>query len=163
MRIITEDQYRLARKRVEDLLPLVDDSTPLDDPKAIELMMMSDIVIDYESEHFPIAKPSVAELIADGLKENHVTQKQLAEEQGISTTRVNDFVSGKSEPNLKTAGHICRFLKIRPAAMLMLWSALGCSDDFRQKIWKCYNVIIYLQYNLTLWVGRKRIMLPLRT
>ena len=51
MRIITEDQYRLAQKRVEDLLPLVDDSTPLDDPKAIELMMMSDIVIDYESEH----------------------------------------------------------------------------------------------------------------
>ena len=91
MRIITEDQYRLAQKRVEDLLPLVDDSTPLDDPKAIELMMMSDIVIDYESEHFPIAKPSVAELIADGLKENHVTQKQLAEELGISTTRVNDF------------------------------------------------------------------------
>lgn len=102
MRIITEDQYRLAQKRVEDLLPLVDDSTPLDDPKAIELMMMSDIVIDYESEHFPIAKPSVAELIADGLKENHITQKQLAEELGISTTRVNDFVSGKSEPNLKT-------------------------------------------------------------
>ena len=114
------NQYKLAQKRVEDLLPLVDDSTPLDDPKAVELMMMSDIVIDYESEHFPIAKPSVAELIADGLKENHITQKQLAEELGISTTRVNDFVSGKSEPNLKTAGHICRFLKIRPAAMLML-------------------------------------------
>ena len=44
MRIITEDQYRLAQKRVEDLLPQVDDSTPLDDPKAIELMMMSDIM-----------------------------------------------------------------------------------------------------------------------
>ena len=95
MRIITENQYKLAQKRVEDLLPLVDDSTPLDDPKAVELMMMSDIVIDYESEHFPIAKPSVAELIADGLKENHITQKQLAEELGISTTRANDFVSGK--------------------------------------------------------------------
>ena len=83
-------------------------------------MMMSDIVIDYEKEHSPIAKPSVAELIANGLQENHITQKQLAEELGISTTRVNDLVSGKSEPNLKTAGHICRFLKIRPAAMLML-------------------------------------------
>ena len=85
MRIITENQYKLAQKRVEDLLPLVDDSTPLDDPKAVELMMMSDIVIDYEKEHFPIVKPSVADLIADGLKENHITQKQLAEELGIST------------------------------------------------------------------------------
>lgn len=68
MRIITGDQYKLAQKRVEDLLPLVDDSTPLDDPKAIELMIMSDIVIDYEKEHYPIEKPGVANLIADDLK-----------------------------------------------------------------------------------------------
>ena len=65
-------------------------------------------------------------LYITGKKNGYVTEerllgmKQLAEELGISTTRVNDFVSGKSEPNLKTAGHICRFLKIRPAAMLML-------------------------------------------
>lgn len=68
MRIITEDQYKLAKARVEELLPLVDDNTPLDAPKAVELMMMSDIVIDYEKDHFPIAKPTVAELISDGLK-----------------------------------------------------------------------------------------------
>ncbi len=120
MRIITEDQYKLAKARVEELLPLVDDSTPLDAPKAVELIMMSDIVIDYEKEHFPIAKATVAELISDGLKENHLTQKQLAKELGVSTTRVNDFVSGKSEPSLSTAGKICRLLGIRPAAMLML-------------------------------------------
>lgn len=83
-------------------------------------MMMSDIVIDYEKDHFPIAKPTVAELISDGLKENHLTQKQLAKELGVSPTRVNDFVSGKSEPSLSTAGKICHLLRIRPAAMLML-------------------------------------------
>ena len=120
MRKITEEQYRFAQSRVEALLPLVDDNTPLSDPKAVELVMMSDIVIDYEQEHFPIEKPSVAELIADGLKHSRITQKQLAEELGVSTTRVNDFVSGKSEPNLKIAGHICRFLHISPAAMLMI-------------------------------------------
>lgn len=120
MRKITEEQYELARTRVEELLPLVDDSTPLNDPKAVELMMMSDIVIDYEKEHFPIEKPTVAELIADGLRENNLTQKQLAIELGVSPTRVNDFVSGKSEPNLRTAGRICKLLKIRPSAMLML-------------------------------------------
>ena len=120
MRKITEEQYKFAQSRVEALLPLVDDSTPLSDPKAVELVMMSDIVIDYEQEHFPIEKPSVAELIADGLKDSKITQKQLAEELGVSTTRVNDFVSGKSEPNLRIAGHICRFLHISPAAMLMI-------------------------------------------
>lgn len=120
MRKITEEQYKFAQSRVEELLPLVDDTTPLTDPKAVELMMMSDIVIDYEKEHFPIAKPTVAELIADGLKEARLTQKQLAAELGISTTRVNDFVSGRSEPNLRIAGRICQILKVRPAAMLML-------------------------------------------
>ena len=118
--MITENQYELARKRVEELLPQVDESTPLDDPKAVELMMMSDIVIDYEKIHFPIEKPTVAELIADGLRENHMTQKQMALELGISTTRVSDFITGKSEPNLRIAGRICSLLKIRPAAMLML-------------------------------------------
>ena len=120
MRKITEEQYKLAQSRVEELLLQVDDSTPLTDPKSVELMMMSDIVIDYEKEHFPIEKPTVAELIADGLREMQITQKQFASDLGVSTTRVNDFVSGKSEPSLRIAGHICRLLKIRPAAMLML-------------------------------------------
>ncbi len=83
-------------------------------------MMMSDIVIDYEKEHFPIEKPTVAELIANGLKESNITQKQLAMELGISTTCVSDFVSGKSEPSLRLVGSICRRLNIKPAAMLMV-------------------------------------------
>lgn len=120
MRKISEDQYKFALERVEALLPQVDDSTPLNDPKAVELMMMSDIVIDYEKKHYPIEKPTVAELIANGLRENNITQKQLAIELGLSTTRINDFVSGKSEPSLRIAGRICRRLNIRPAAMLML-------------------------------------------
>ncbi|MBQ0061531.1 MAG: helix-turn-helix domain-containing protein [Bacteroidaceae bacterium] len=117
---ITEEQYKLALDRVEELLPQVDDSTPLSDTKAVELKMMSDIVIEYEKEHFPIEKPTVAQLIAAGLQEQKLTQKELALELGVSTTRVNDFVSGKSEPNLRIAGRICQILKIRPAAMLML-------------------------------------------
>jgi len=120
MRTISKDQYELACSRVEELLPQVDDNTPLNDPKAVELMMMSDIVIDYEEEHFPIEKPKVSELIAEGLRESGLSQKQLASELGVSTTRVNDFVSGRSEPNLRMAGAICKLLKIRPAAMLML-------------------------------------------
>lgn len=120
MREITEVQYKFALDRVEELLPQVDDSTPMNHPKAVELMMMSDIVIDYEKEHFPIEKPTVAELISAGLKENGLTQKQLASKLGLSTTRVNDFVLGKSEPSLRIAGQICKMLNISPAAMLML-------------------------------------------
>ncbi len=106
MRQISENQYKLACSRVEELLPMVGEETPADDPKAIELAIMSDIIIDYEETHFPIEKPTVAELIADGLKEMNLTQKQLAQELGVSTTRVNDFTTGKAEPSLVLASSI---------------------------------------------------------
>ena len=54
MRQITESQYQLALRRVEELLPEVSEDMSPDDPKAVELAMMSDIVIDYEESHYPI-------------------------------------------------------------------------------------------------------------
>ena len=51
---ITKDQYKLALARIEELLPMVDDNTPSNDRNAVELTMMSDVVIDYEKEHFSI-------------------------------------------------------------------------------------------------------------
>lgn len=106
--------------RIEELLPLVDDGTPANDRNAVELSIMSEIVIDYEKEHFPIEKPSVAELIEFSLEEKGMTQKQLASEIGVSPSRVNDYVAGRSEPTLKIARSLCRILDIQPAAMLGL-------------------------------------------
>ena len=42
---------------------MVDDNTPANDRNAVELTMMSDVVIDDEKEHYPIGKPTVAQLI----------------------------------------------------------------------------------------------------
>ena len=115
---ITKEQYEFALARVEELLPLVDDSTPANDKSMVELSVMSDIVIAYEKEHFPIDKPTVAELIELSLEEKGMTQKQLASEIGVSPSRVNDYISGRSEPTLKIARLLCRVLNIHPAAML---------------------------------------------
>lgn len=117
---ITKEQYEFALERVEELLPLVDDNTPVNDKKAVELTMMSDIVIAYEKEHYPIEKPTVAELIELSLEEKGMTQKQLAQEIGISPSRVNDYISGRSEPTLKVARLLCQILNIQPSAMLGL-------------------------------------------
>ena len=57
---ITKEQYDFALARIEDLLPMVDDNTPPNDRNAVELTMMSNVVIDYEKEPFPINKPTVA-------------------------------------------------------------------------------------------------------
>ena len=115
---ITKEQYDFAMERVEELLPLVDDNTPANDKNAVELSMMSDIVIAYEKEHYPIEKPTVAELIELSLEEKGMTQKQLANEIGISPSRINDYTSGRSEPTLRIARLLCRILNIQPSAML---------------------------------------------
>ena len=115
---ISKEQYEFALARIEELLPLVDDNTPANDRNAVELTMMSDVVIDYEKEHFPIEKPSVAKLIELSLEEKQMSQRQLAMEIGVSPSRINDYVSGRAEPTLKIARLLCTTLGITPAAML---------------------------------------------
>jgi len=116
--MITKEQYEFALNRIEDLLPLVDDNVPTNDRNAVELSIVSDIVIAYEKEHFPIEKPTVSKLIELYLEEKGMTQKQLAAEIGVSPSRINDYISGRSEPNLRKAELLCRVLNIPPALML---------------------------------------------
>ena len=59
MNKVSKEQYEFALARVEELLPLVDDNTPANDKNAVELTVMSDIVIAYEKEHYPIEKPTL--------------------------------------------------------------------------------------------------------
>ncbi len=120
MEEITKEQYAYAEARIEELLPLVDDNTPADDKHAIELSIVSEIVEAYEKKHYPIGKPTVAELIELSLEEKGMTQRQLAAEIGVSPSRVNDYVTGRSEPTLKIARLLCTVLGIQPALMLGL-------------------------------------------
>ena len=117
---ITKEQYELALDRIEELLPLVGDDTPANDRNAVELSLMSDIVIEYEKEHFPIEKPTIAELIALALEERNMSQKELAKTISVSASRINDYVTGRAEPTLRTARLLCKTLNISPAAMLRL-------------------------------------------
>lgn len=117
---ITERQYEYALQRIEELLPIVDDSMAVDDPRVVELTMVSDVVCEYEKVHYPIAKPTVGELIYLSLQERKMTQKELAQQIGISPSRVNDYINGRAEPTLKVARAICLILGIAPAAMLGL-------------------------------------------
>lgn len=115
---LNQMRYEYALRRVEELLPLVDDSKPASAPEAIELAIMSDFVIAYEKKHFPIGKPTVSELIQDSLEEKGMTQKELAVMIGVSPSRVSDYVSGRAEPTLRIAKALCAVLGISPVLML---------------------------------------------
>lgn len=119
-RQITKEQYEYALERIEELLPLVTDETPVDDRNSIELTIVSDIVEGYESVHYPIGKPTIGELISLSIEERGMTQKQLAVELGVSPSRVSDYITGRAEPTLRIARAICLILGIAPAAILGL-------------------------------------------
>ena len=115
---ISKEQYEYALNRIEELLPLVTDETPAHDKNALELAIVSDVVEEYEKVHYPIAKPTIGDLIRLSIEERGMTQRQLASEIGVSPSRVNDYISGRAEPTLRIARAICTVLGIAPAAML---------------------------------------------
>ena len=117
---ITRQQYEYALERIEELLPTVDDQTPVNDRNVVELALLSEVVIEYESLHFPIAKPTIAELIDLALEERKMTHRELAKDIGVSPSRINDFITGRAEPSLKIAKRICVTLGITASAMLGL-------------------------------------------
>ncbi len=51
---ISHKQYLKANLRLEELITVVTDNTPLDSPLAKEFLKVSDIVEEYESIHYPI-------------------------------------------------------------------------------------------------------------
>ena len=117
-KINTEKQYDAACKRINELLEIVSNETSEDDPNMIELDLLSDLVADYEEEHYPITPPTLAETIKLRMFEMGLTQVKLAELLGLSTARMSEIVSGKGEPSLKTGREISRKLDIDPAIVL---------------------------------------------
>lgn len=53
-KIKNEVQYHALCDRINELLKVVTNETPADDPRLLELDMISDMVADYEEERFPI-------------------------------------------------------------------------------------------------------------
>lgn len=113
-----ETVYKTALERIEELLPFVSDETPVYDRKAVELKIMSDIVIAYEEANFPIATPNFVDVLKLRLEEEAMSQRTLAQRIGVSPSRVSDYLSGRSEPTLKIARNISKVLHIEPAIVL---------------------------------------------
>jgi HTH-type transcriptional regulator/antitoxin HigA len=117
-RIENEVQYNWAVGRVEELLPLVDDATPLDDPNSIELELLSNMVADYSEAHFSLGEPSLSDVIRLRMYEMGINQIKLSELLEVSPSRINEYLTGKSEPSLPVARNMCRKLNISASVVL---------------------------------------------
>lgn len=111
-KIKTETEYQLMVERIEELLQLVDNNTPIDDKNFVELDLLSDLVADYEETEMPVSLPGLIDVIQLRMYEMGLSQKTLAELLNISAPRVSEYLSGKSEPTLKVAREISKKLNI---------------------------------------------------
>ncbi|MDL2230281.1 helix-turn-helix domain-containing protein [Alistipes sp. OttesenSCG-928-L06] len=111
-RIENAAQYKAAMDRIEELLPLVNEDTAVEDKNSVELVLLSELVAEYEEYIYPIKTPSLIDILKLRMYEMGLTQKMLAEILGVSTSRVNEYLTGKSEPTLKVARDMNRKLSI---------------------------------------------------
>ncbi|MDR0874516.1 MAG: helix-turn-helix domain-containing protein [Prevotellaceae bacterium] len=117
-KIDNEIQYKWAVNRVEELLPLVDDGTPLNDPNSVELELLSNLVADYSEEHFALGTPALVDVLKLRMYEMGLNQKTLSKLIGVSPSRVSEYLTSKSEPTLSVARNISQKLNVNPAIVL---------------------------------------------
>lgn len=116
--IVDEKQYKAIMARIDELFFATDENTPDDDPRLLELDLLSSWVEDYEKEHFPIEAPSLPSVINSRLAENNWSQKELAGILGITAPRLSAILSGKANPTFEQARRISTRLNIDPAIVL---------------------------------------------
>lgn len=118
--IKTEQQYKAMMARIDEIFFTTDEKTPADDPRLLELDLLSSLVEEYEKEHFPIETPSLPATINSRLVENKWSQKELATMLGITAPRLSAILSGKAHPTYEQARVISSKLNIDPAIVLAI-------------------------------------------
>jgi HTH-type transcriptional regulator/antitoxin HigA len=112
MKKISENEYKKAQERIEALLLLVDDTTPKEDTNLQELVTLSDLVENYETEHYPIGTPSLKDVIELRMFENKLKQKDLALLLETSTSRISEYLNGKRDITIEIARALHKKLDI---------------------------------------------------
>ena len=113
--IKTEEQYKAACERINELLKVVSNETPAGDKSLLELDLISDLVADYEEEHFPVVSKEEMERERMTFKELFDTCPFLnvtafAEWIGINPSLMRKYKAGISVPQGKNRELIRRGL-----------------------------------------------------
>lgn len=116
--IQTEKEYNAIVELIEILLQDANNIENADAKGYIELNLLSDLVADYEERTYPVKKPSLIEVVKLRMAEMGLNQKRLSELLGVSTSRVSEYLNGKSEPPLNVAREISKKLSIDASIVL---------------------------------------------
>ena len=84
MKIATKNEYKLALSRLEELEDIVTENTPKTSAEYKEMDSLLDAIDEYESEHFPIEKPSLASTLQLRMYEMNLTRTSMSRIIGVS-------------------------------------------------------------------------------
>lgn len=101
-------------ERIENLVENPDNIENNESKGYIERNLLSDVVADYEEKYYPVSKPILTEVIKVRRGEMNLNQKRLPELIGVSTSRVSEYLNGKSDPTLKVQGKLAESLRLMP-------------------------------------------------
>ena len=118
--IKTEKEYAAIMARIDQLFYETDENTPVEDPRLIELDMLSALVEEYEKEVCPIQPPTLAEMILFRMHEMNLTQKELSRLLDITAPRLSEILNGKKDPTYRQAQKIATTLKIDAGIVLAI-------------------------------------------
>ena len=118
--IKTEKEYAAIMARIDQLFYETDENTPVEDPRLIELDVLSALVEEYEKEVCPIQPPTLAEMILFRMHEMNLTQKELSRLLDITAPRLSEILNGKKDPTYRQAQKIATTLNIDAGIVLAI-------------------------------------------
>ena len=104
--IRTEDDYKLALKRLEDIF-----DAPADSIEGDESEILTILIEKYEDEHYPIGLPDPIEAIKFRMEQMDMKKSDLAEIIGYKS-RVSEILSRKRKLTLKMIRNLHNKMKI---------------------------------------------------
>lgn len=110
--IRTESQYQEALKKIEELMIKIGNDHSYDNPEFVMMDRLSDLVADYEDQHFHIETPSLINVIKLRMYEMGLKQSDLALLLGVSKSRISEYLRGKRDITLDVARKLHKQLKI---------------------------------------------------
>ena len=110
--IKTEDDYRIALKRMELLF-----DAPVNTPDSDEADILGLLIDEYEKKQYPIEAPDPIEAIKIRMEDMHLKQKDLVPVIG-SNSRVSDILNRKRKLTVEMIRNLNHQLNISPEILI---------------------------------------------
>ena len=110
--IETEAQYQKALKKIDELMVSIGNNHSYDNPEFVRMDRLSDLIADYEDQHYRIELPLLVDVVKLRMYEMGLKQDDLAKLLEVPKSRISEYLRGKRDITLEVARKLHRELHI---------------------------------------------------